>query len=111
MLNYRFLLALGMAVFLVSSQESLLGPQQAQAAVTKGPNNLVGQVAAVNARYIDVHPGYTIVFPNTTYRYYITKNTKIIPSPGGIGLVPGVTVSIQARNGVALTIQIIGYVQ
>src|SRR6516164_6779261 len=118
MLKCRLVLLLALAASLASNQESSLGSQPkagGKPAVAHPPNNLVGQVAAVNAATfpgsIDVHPGYTIVRPQITYRYLITKNTKIIASPGGIGLSPGVTVTIHARNGVALTIQVIGYVQ
>jgi hypothetical protein len=119
MLKCRLVLLLALAASLASNQESSLGSQPkagAKPAAAHPPNNLVGQVAAVNAATfpgsIDVHPGYTIVRPQITYRYVITKNTKIIASSGGIAsLNPGLTVAIHARNGVALTIQVIGYVQ
>src|SRR5262249_5085602 len=79
MLKCRLVLALALAAWLASHQESSLASQPkagAKPAAAHPPNNLVCQVAAVNAATfpgsIEVHPGYTIVRPQITYRYVIT---------------------------------------
>ena len=113
MRDYRFALALVLAMCFVGIPES--SASKPPAALAQPPNSLVCQIAAVNLNNagtgsIDVHPGYTIVWINTTYRYTINQNTKIINGTLA-SLTAGKTVGITARNGVALSIQIIGYVQ